>query len=224
MSYDGKINRKLRTVELNDDECIYKLAYDEEKRRYFKRKDILNYVNEHYLENDNIIEENLLNDLNTFKTYRDDVEITEKNWDIFQGIITIYVALFNDVFKSETADFMRLCYILIILAISIVIYLIRTCKHSNYYKLKFITNAIYTLETIKEDMCRNGNSGIESDEIISSVNDKLDDGNTEDISTEDANERYEGLELTEVKEIRTYAYKATKNKYSPRAMYEKKRR
>lgn len=225
MSYDGKINRKLRTVELNDDdECLYKLAYDEEKRSYFKRKDILNYVNEHYLENDNIIEENLLNDLNTFKTYRDDVEITEKNWDIFQGIITIYVALFNDVFKSETADFMRLCYILIILAISIVIYLIRTCKHSNYYKLKFITNAIYTLETIKEDMCRNGNSGIESDEIISSVNDKLDDGNTEDISTEDANERYEGLELTEVKEIRTYAYKATKNKYSPRAMYEKKRR
>lgn len=223
MRYDSKINRKIRTVELNDnDECLYKLAYDEEKRRYFKRKDILNYVNEHYLENDNIIEENLLNDLNTFKTYRDDVEITEKNWDIFQGIITIYVALFNDVFKSETADFMRLCYILIILAISIVIYLIRTCKHSNYYKLKFITNAIYTLETIKEDKYRNGNWCTESDEIISSVNDKQDDGNSEDITTEDADERYEGLELTEVKEIRTY--KATKNKYSPRAMYERKRR
>ena len=95
-------------------------------------------------------------------------------------------------------------------------------------------------------MDRNGNSGTESDEIISSVNDKqddgnteniasedadeiissvndkLDDGNTEDITAEDADERYEGLELAEVREIRTY--KATKNKYSPRAMYERKRR
>ena len=57
MSYDGKINRKLRTVELNDDdECLYKLAYDEEKRSYFTHKDILKYVNEHYLKKDNIIE------------------------------------------------------------------------------------------------------------------------------------------------------------------------
>ena len=102
------------------------------------------------------------------------------------------------------------------------IYLIRTCKHSNYYKLKFITNAIYTLETIKEDKYRNGNWCTESNEIISRVNDKQDDDNTEDIATEDADERYEGLELTEVREIRTY--KATRNKYSPRAMHERKRR
>lgn len=200
MGYDGKINRKLRTVELNDDdECLYKLAYRDDKKSSFKRIDILNYVNKHYLEKDNIIEENLLNDLNTFKTYRDDVEITEKNWDIFQGLITIYVALFNDVFKSETAVFTRLCYISLILAVSILVYLIRTCKHSNYYKLKFVTNAIYTLETIKEDKYRNG------------------------IWCKKSDERYEGLELTEVKEIRTYTYKATQNKYSPRAMYERRR-
>lgn len=238
MGYDGKINRKLRTVELNDDdECLYKLAYDEEQRRYFKRKDILHYVNEHYLEKDNIIEENLLNDLNTFKTYRDDVEITEKNWDVFQGFITIYVALITDFLKSESDVIIRLCYTLLILTISMVVYFVRTWKRSNYYKLKYINNAIYTLETIKEDMYRNGNSDTESDEIISSVNDKLDygntedistedadDGNTEDITAEDADEKYEGLELTEVKEIRTYTYKARKNKYSPRAMYERKRR
>ncbi|BFL75776.1 hypothetical protein [Finegoldia magna] len=74
------------------------------------------------------------------------------------------------------------------------------------------------------DKLDDGNSDTESDDIISSVNDKLDDGNTEDITTEDSNERYEGLELTEVKEIRTYTYKATKNKYSPKAMHERKRR
>ena len=102
------------------------------------------------------------------------------------------------------------------------IFIFRVGKDSISRDIKFIDNAIYTLETIKEDKYRNGNWGMKSDEIISSVNDKLDDGNTEDIATEDADERYEGLMLTEVKEIRTY--KATKNEYSPRAMYERKRR
>ena len=74
MRYDSKINRKLRTVELNNDECLYKLAYGDDKKNSFKRIDILNYINKHYLENDNIIEENLLNDLITFKTYRSQVE------------------------------------------------------------------------------------------------------------------------------------------------------
>lgn len=88
MGHDVKINRKLKTVELNDDyECLYLLAYDEEKRSYFKQKDILKYINEHYLESDNIIEENLLNDLNTFKTYRDGVEITEKNGMFFKVLL-----------------------------------------------------------------------------------------------------------------------------------------
>ena len=178
MGYDGKINRKLRILEPND-ECLYKLAYEDDKKSYFKRKDILNYVNENYLENDNIVEENLLYDLNTFKTLRDDVEITEKNWDVFQGFITIYVALITDLLKSQRTYITRLCYILLILTISSVIYLVRTRKYSNYYRLKYINNAIYTLETIKEDM-----------------------------------DKYESSREN---------YKTTKNKYSPRAMHQRKR-
>lgn len=108
--------------------------------------------------------------------------------------------------------------------VNLVFYKLTTGSNSESYKLMVINNVIYTLEAIKEDMDKKGNSGTESDEIISSVNDKLDVGNTKDITTEDADERYEGLELTEVKEIRTYTYKATKNKYSPSAMYERKRR
>jgi len=138
-------------------------------------------------------------------------------------------------------------FVLVVVLISFVIFVFNLCSTGNKSesaKLKYITNAIYTLEAIKEDMYRNGNSSTESDEIISSVNDKQDDGNsctesdeiissvsdrsddvnTEDITTEDSDERYEGLELTEVKEIRTYTYKATGNKYSPRAMHERKRR
>ena len=240
MRYDGKINKKLRTVELNDDECLYKLAYDEEKRSYFKRKDILNYVNEHYLENDNIIEENLLNDLNTFKTYRDDVDSLVRNQSSFSDSLAMLIAILGIIFDIiEDYKTIRQLVLVVVLIIFVIFMfcLYQNSNKSESAKLKFITNAIYTLETIKEDMYRNGNSGMEYDEIISSVNDKLDDGNTEDISTEDADdgnteditaedadERYEGLELTEVKEIRTYTYKATRNKYSPRAMYERKRR
>lgn len=51
-------------------------------------------------------------------------------------------------------------------------------KHSKSYKLKYINNVIYTLETIKEDMDK-----------------------TENLRAK---------------------YKATRNRYSPRAMHEKK--
>lgn len=241
MGYDGKINKKLRTVELKDnEECLYKLAYDENKRSYFKRTDILNYINEHYLESDNIIKENLLNDLNTLKTYRDDVDSLVRNQSSLSDYLAMFIAVLGIVYDIiEDSKAMKL-FVLVVVLISFVIFIFCLYQNGNKSesaKLKYITNAIYTLENIKEDMDRNGNSDTESDEIISSVNDKLDDGNTEDISTEDADdgnteditaedadERYEGLELTEVKEIRTYTYKATKNKYSPRAMYERKRR
>lgn len=95
MRYDSKINRKLRTVELNNDECLYKLAYGDDKKNSFKRIDILNYINKHYLENDNIIEENLLNDLITFKTYRSQVEEYIANGEIFQNILNLYFTVIS---------------------------------------------------------------------------------------------------------------------------------
>lgn len=210
MRYYGKINRKLRTVELNDnDECLYKLAYDEEKRSCFSREDILKYVNDHYLENDNIsdnindnmFEENLLNDLNTFKTYRDDVDSLVRNKGSQSNYLAILIAISGILFNIiEDYKCIRLIVSFIVLLMFLIFmkYIFSNSKNSELEKLKYIINAIYTLETIKEDMYRNGNSGTESDE------------------------KYEGLELTEVKEIRTY--KATKNKYSPRAMHHRKRR
>ncbi len=210
MGYDGKINRKLRTVELNDDEeCLYKLAYDEEKRSCFSREDILKYVNDYYLKNDNIsdnindnmFEENLLNDLNTFKTYRDDVDSLVRNKGSQSNYLAILIAISGILFNIiENYKCIRLIVSFIVLLMFLIFmgYIFSNSKNSELEKLKYIINAIYTLETIKEDMYRNGSSGTESDE------------------------RYEGLELTEVKEIRTY--KATRNKYSPRAMHHRKRR
>lgn len=245
MGYDGKINKKLKTVELNDDECLYKLAYDEDKRSYFKRTDILDYINEHYLKSDNIIEENLLNDLNTLKTYRDDVDTRVRKESDFGQFVTICLAMISiiiNVILNPDSEKPLVAISGLIVVVSYLYYLYSAGNKSESAKLKYITNAIYTLETIKEDMYRNGNSGTESNEIVSSVNDKqddgnsgtisneiissvddkLDDGNTGDITAEDADKVYEGLKLTEVREIRTY--KARKNKYSPRDMYERKRR
>lgn len=210
MGYDGKINRKLRTVELNDDEeCLYKLAYDEEKRSCFSREDILKYVNDYYLKNDNIsdnindnmFEENLLNDLNTFKTYRDDVDSLVRNKGSQSNYLAILIAISGILFNIiENYKCIRLIVSFIVLLMFLIFmgYIFSNSKNSELEKLKYIINAIYTLETIKEYKYRNGNWGTKSDD------------------------RYEGLELTEVKEIRTY--KATRNKYSPKAMHERKRR
>ena len=190
MGYNGNINRKLRTVEINDDdECLYKLAYDKDKRSYFKRKDILNYVNEHYLENENIVEEDLLNDLNTFKTYRDDVEQISNNQDniskIFSLILTILSTILGVIGKKliyENNLLYAVIWILMIVVayINMIFNIFKTTSKSESAKLKYINNAIYTLETIKEDM-----------------------------------DKYENSRAK---------YKAMQNKYSPRAMYERKRR
>ena len=227
MRYDSKINRKLSLIKIKKKKYIlmpdvveYKLAYGKTKHNYFKKKEILNYINENYLKNDEIIEENLLNDLNTFKTYRDEVDSIVRNQSEFGQFLTICLAMISIIINVKLnpgSEKTLLAISGLIVLLSFLYYCYCTSSNSGSAKLKYITNAIYTLETIKEDMYGNGNSGTESNEIISSVNDKLDDSNTED-----ADEVYEGLKLTELKEIRTY--KARKNKYSPRAMYERKRR
>lgn len=262
-----RIIRKIFKRLKRKSEVWYSLSYDEEKHRYFDKNFLLNYLRVNYLNNNDIKPTKLSNDLITFKTYKDQLVSEQQNSSLFEKILTTSFAIvsiliaigfgflgFKDVIgKTLTASiFNNILYAIKLLLITFVIYIMfyvwRINNNSKLNSLKIINNAIYTLETIKEDMDRNGNSGTESDEIISSVNDKqddgnteniasedadeiissvndkLDDGNTEDITAEDADERYEGLELTEVKEIRTYAYKATKNKYSPRAMYERKRR
>lgn len=222
-------------------EVWYSLSYDEEKHRYFDKEFLLKYLNENYLDDKNkeidgknlddknkeIYEKNLINDLITLKTYRDDVDTRVRKQSDFGQFLTILLTMITiiiDVKLNLGSKIPLVIISVVIVFVSFLYYRCSTGNKSESAKLKCITNAIYTLETIKEDMDRNGNSGTESDEIISSVNDKLDDANTEDITAEDADEKYEGLELTEVREIRTYTYKATKNKYSPRAMYERKRR
>ena len=205
MRYDGKINRKLKLVEF--DKCIlkripYKLQYENFKLYGNGYEKVLEYVQKYYINNNNIIEENLINDLNTFKTYRDDIqqEITMKSlieiiWSVVVTMVSILVAIYigyialKDYIKIEGDNFLNFILknikigtiiIMLISGVYLGLSINERFKHSKSYKLKYINNVIYTLETIKEDMDK-----------------------TENLRAK---------------------YKATRNKYSPRAMYERKRR
>lgn len=226
MSYDGKINRKLSLIKIKEkhkrfpDEVEYKLAYGKSKHSSFSNEEILDYINENYIKKDDIIEENLLNDLITFKTFKTSRETGIRILDIIQNGLSFFLSAVATAISTSVACLNSKnilgCLIsqktaiwifnklLVIFIVSMIIYsgifMFRVGKDSTSRDIKFIDNVIYTLETIKKDKYRNG------------------------IWCKKSDERYEGLELTEVKEIRTYTYKTTKNKYSPRAMYERKRR
>lgn len=205
MRYNGKINRKLKLVGYNNSivkRIPYKLQYENFKLNKVGYEKIIEYVENHYIYNDNIIEENLINDLNTFKTYRDDIHqettgksLIESIWSVVVSLVSIIVAIeigyftiidkVNDdqiTFLNNMIGNIRIAWY--IMAFVSLIYLVWLIYHrftlSIFYKIKYINNVIYTLETIKEDMDK-----------------------TENLRAK---------------------YKATRNRYSPRAMYERKRR
>lgn len=269
MGYDGKIREKLKLVRLNNEEIEYELSYLlSTNRRTFttlKKVEIINYVNEYYFRKNQIdydnFYDNLINDINVFKSYRDDVDINVRKQNDFYQFLAIAIAIISILasnFKVDNTDitikelvikdliikdllikypfikhpFIKDLFIVIIIfvLVGIVHFVTTTCSHSEAYKLKVINNVIYTLEAIKEDMDKKGNASMKYTEMNSNVNDYQSDDIVDKMSTEvkrfteNDKDIYDGLKLTEVIEVRTYKAKATKNKYSPKAMYERKRR
>lgn len=237
MSYDGKIREKLKLVRLYNEEIEYELSYLlSTNRRTFttlKKVEIINYVDEYYFRKNQIKKNqidyySLINDINVFKSYRDDVDINVRKEGDFSQFVMMVIAIITilvSVFKNNKV------LIIALIPLSLIGYgyfMFTISSHSESNKLKVINNVIYTLETIKEDMDRNGYASIKYTEMNSNVNDYQSDDITDEMNTEvkrfteNDKDIYDGLKLTEVREIRTY--KATKNKYSPRAMYERKRR
>ena len=171
MRYDGKIKNgiELKESEGNlfqriiikilkklkgDSEVWYSLSYDEEKHRYFDN----NYLNN----KEDIEPTKLSNDLITFKTYSDDVEQISKNQDkiskIFSLIFTLLSTILGAIGKKHSLFNQFLGIMILVAYINMIWNILRTSSKSESYKLKFITNAIYTLETIKEDMDKYENS------------------------------------------------------------------
>lgn len=238
MGYDGKIRKKLKLVRLNNKKIEYELSYllSPNCRTFtaLKKDEIINYVNDYYFRNNQIDYDNLINDINVYKSYRDDVDINvrkENDFGQFLTIIIAIIAILVSIIKFNNDIIKDLILALILLALAYYLYFWATTgSHSEAYKLKVINNVIYTLEAIKEDMDKNGYASMKYTEINSNVNDYKSDEITDEMSTEvkhfteNDKDIYDELKLTEVIEVRTYKAKATKNKYSPRAMHERKRR
>lgn len=238
MRYDGKIREKLKLVRLNNKKIEYELSYvlSPNCRTFtaLKKDEIINYVDEYYFRKNQIDYDNLINDINVFKSYRDDIDINVRKENDFNqfvmlviAIIAILVSIIN--FDNTGTIIKNLIAALTLLVLAdYVYYRIITGSHSEANKLKVINNVIYTLETIKEDMDKNGSASMKYTEMNSNVNDYQSDDIVDKMSTEvkrfteNDKDIYDGLKLTEVREVRTY--KATQCKYSPMAMYEKKRR
>ena len=234
MGYDGKIREKLKLVRLSNKKIEYELSnlLSPNCRTFtaLKKDEIINYVDEYYFRKNQIDYDNLINDINVFKSYRDDVDINVRKENDFNQLVTIVIAImtiFTSNLKGDNAYINIIIFIFLAVMVS-KYYLIINGSHSESNKLKVINNVIYTLEAIKEDMDKNGYESMKYTEMNSNVNDYQSDDITDEMSTEvkrfteDDKDIYDGLKLTEVREIRTY--KATKNKYSPRAMHERKRR
>lgn len=235
MRYYGKIREKLKLVRLNNKKIEYELSnlLSPNCRTFtaLKKDEIINYVDEYYFRKNQIDYDNLINDINVFKSYRDDVDINVRKENDYYQFLTIgisIIAILVSNHKDDNAYIIIFIYLLIFAVVAGKYFLATNGSHSESNKLKVINNVIYTLEAIKEDMDKNGYESMKYTEMNSNVNDYQSDDITDEMSTEvkrfteDDKDIYDGLKLTEVREIRTY--KATRNKYSPRAMHHRKRR
>lgn len=153
------------------DKRYYKLAYlSNESDRDLDKMDIIclnNYLNRFYLKADKINKKNLVSDLVTFKTYRDELELHLRYIDLFLNVVAIIVASSSLLITSKS--FWReslfpllgennfIPNILMFLAwtaavAGLAIFVIWNKKDETPYKLKNIDNAIYILEAIKEEL------------------------------------------------------------------------
>ena len=165
MRYDGKIREKLKLVRLNNKKIEYELSYllSPNCRTFtaLKKDEIINYVDEYFFSKHQIYFFNFINDFIVFNIsiYYVFINLIKQN-DFGQfvmmviAIITVLVSIIK--FHNLIID---LILTLMLLAIAYLVhFLTTTCSHSESNKLKVINNVIYTLEAIKEDMDKNGNS------------------------------------------------------------------
>lgn len=179
MRYDSKINRKPSLAKIKKEKSRffpytieYKLAYCKTNQLSFSNEEILDYINENYIKNDDIIEENLLNDLITFKTYKTDREVKISRFDVVQNGISTFLSLLAVIMSFSAAclssEFISKyvirqdvniwvvrnisAFFFVVSIIFLTFVIKRLGKDSISRDIKFIDNAIYTLETIKEDM------------------------------------------------------------------------
>lgn len=179
MENSNEFNNLLKTVKLDKGKIVYNLSCTTHNLKYLKKDQILNYVRENYIESKPSNKAQLINDLNTFKTYRVDIEKNLQLQGIISGffstiatVVSILTAYELGVIQNSTNGNLDLKIIYenlsdgLIVALTIVIgslaiLLANLCRNSEMNKVKVLNNAIYILEALKEEVYNNPECRIE---------------------------------------------------------------
>lgn len=181
MENSNEFNNLLKTVKLDNGKILYNLSCTTDSLKYFTKDKILKYVNDYYIKSKPSSKVELINDLNTFKTYRDNIEKNLQLQGIISGflsiistIVSIIIAYELGVIQSSPKGNLNLKIIIdnlnwllivgVVMVIgSIAILLGNFCKNSEINKVKVLNNAIYILEALKEEIYNNPEWRIEDE-------------------------------------------------------------
>lgn len=160
MAYKSDLKKNLRSLKLVDKNISYNLSFNNVKDlKKFKRLEILEYINDYYINEKEFKKEELINDLIAFKTYKDDLKLIVENQSVFFSVLTLLLALLAIATSLESEhipDGIALAIFIILLVLIALIFgtymNLRENKESDFNKLKVVNNAIHILEAIKEDM------------------------------------------------------------------------
>lgn len=180
MEYKTDLKKYLRTAKIGKQNFSYELSYEKVKDlNYLSREEILRYINDNYINDDQFKKKDLINDLIAFKTYRDYVEENVTKDDIFEKFLSVFISILS-IFAAVKIGMLQIesqilsgknggdnssiintileesiplgMLVLGFIIIYFLIYLTRVGKRSEPSKLKIVNNVIYILEAIKEDM------------------------------------------------------------------------
>ena len=163
----NKIEQFLKNKNFNiyiSDIC-YELSYDKDKDlKKIDRQEMLNYINDYYINGEDLEIDKFINDLITFKTYKDELDLIVENKNAFYSVLAVLLAVLaiaTSVKSGRISDGIAIIiyiklFVLIVLIFGEYLYL-RVNKKSNFNKLKVVNNIIHFLEAIRDYDYNNSN-------------------------------------------------------------------
>lgn len=160
MAYKSELKKKLRTVKLVDKKISYELSYDKTKNlKKFNRLEILEYINNNYINDEELKKEDLINDLIAFRSYKEELDLVVENQNDFFSVLSLLLAICAIAY-SGGHEYLTDCeafkIFVILIALTLLIFgtymNFRENKNSDFNKLKVLNNAIHVLEALKEEI------------------------------------------------------------------------
>lgn len=163
MAYKNRLEGYLKISKLRRyKERIYSFSYKTEVNIFYSSiDDICEYIETNYTDKSTINLGNLLNDLTLFKTTKDELELRIKKEEQFSGVISYVYTLFVSLLavSLNTSNLKLIVNGMINMGMLLILlfglYKINTSKKNFYGKLETVSNAIYILESIRDDIYNN---------------------------------------------------------------------